>query len=141
MDRYCNILLIEDRAEDALLLKRALQQKPGLNVVWHAKDGDEAIAYLDGSGAYSDRRTHPMPDLIILDLRLPNRNGFEVLEWLQTKTPRPRVGVFTISEDPSDERRAYELGADLFQTKTFEPAAIARFLHFLELLTCKTQDH
>src|SRR3954447_23770431 len=119
MSRECKVLIVDDSDEDVLLLKRGLSRFPHMKVVWRAKDGAEAIDYLGGSGEYSDRDKHPWPDLVLLDLRMPNADGFLVLEWAQGKRPRPLIGVLTSSNNPSDHRRAQELGADLLETKQF----------------------
>src|SRR5688572_10935023 len=89
------ILLVEDSEDDAFFLARALKSHNRFVVIHHAKDGEEAVAYLTGDAKFSDRARFPFPDLMILDLKMPNKNGFEVLEAIQGKTPRPRVMVYT----------------------------------------------
>jgi CheY-like chemotaxis protein len=76
MKRHCKILLVEDRDEDALLFRRAVESKSQFKVIAEAKNGDEAIAYLEGTGAYRNREKYPFPDVVILDLKLPSRSGF-----------------------------------------------------------------
>ena len=87
------LLLVEDSEDDVVLLKRALKRYPEIGLVGSAEDGDIAIGYLSGSGEYADRAKHPLPDLMILDLKMPRRNGLEVLEWMRDLKPRPRVAV------------------------------------------------
>jgi CheY-like chemotaxis protein len=125
------LLLVDDSEDDVLLFRRALQRYPELRVVARAADGDEAIAYLNGSGKYADRAQHPLPDVMVLDLKMPRRNGLEVLEWMHDLKPRPRVAVFTTSMLDSDKKQAMQLGADLYQQKTCEPDTFDRFAHWV----------
>ncbi len=71
------ILIVEDDSNDALLLQRAFRKASMLNPLQMVGDGEEAIAYLSGQGAYADRERHPLPVLILLDLKLPRRSGHE----------------------------------------------------------------
>src|SRR5205814_10632877 len=82
-------------------------------------DGFEAIHYLEGCGPYSDRAQFPHPALLLLDLRLPRANGFEVLGWIRQ---RPEwitlpVIILTASMNQSDMKLAYDLGANFFLGK------------------------
>jgi CheY-like chemotaxis protein len=111
------ILLAEDRDADAELLKHAFLQAGITNPIVVVPDGDEAIRYLEGLGPYKDS---PLPILLLLDLKMPNSNGFEVLRWIRGHPMlKPlRVLVLTVSESIYDVRRAYELGANSFMIKT-----------------------
>lgn len=95
--------------------RRAL---PGLDVRV-AGDGREGIAYLAGNPPFQDRRSHPVPSLIILDLLMPQMDGFAVLEWLleQPAAARVPVVVLTSSEKPDHEGRSLEMGAKAFYRK------------------------
>lgn len=132
----CNLLLVDDSEDDIYLLQRALARHPEFHIVGHASDGDVAIDYLSGTGEFADRERHPLPDLMILDLKMPGRDGYEVLEWIRSKSPRPRVAVFTASALDTDKTRSTQLGADLFQTKSFEIDSLDRFITRLYSL-CK----
>ena len=125
------MLLVEDSNDDVFFFKRALQRHPTIHLVGIAPDGDVAIAYLSGSGKYADRKQYPCPDVMVLDLKMPRRNGFDVLEWLKGRTARPRAAVFSTSVLPEDKERAEKLGADLFQSKTFEAEVFDRFVQWL----------
>src|SRR5262249_33105193 len=83
------------------------------------RDGAQVLAYLKGEGRYSDRSRYPFPMLLLLDLRMPKVNGFEVLTWLQTHTEAGHlpVAIMTSSADEPDIDRAYELGADSYLIK------------------------
>jgi CheY-like chemotaxis protein len=116
------ILLAEDNDDDVLTLCRALR-RAGIEVPLQVvDDGDEAIAYLRGVGKFANRAEYPLPDLFLLDLRMPGRDGFEVLEWLrqQPSLAPLRTIVLTTSEDISDVDRAYALGANSFLTKPMD---------------------
>jgi CheY-like chemotaxis protein len=132
----CNLLLVDDSEDDIYLLQRALVRHPQFHVVGHASDGDAAIEYLSGVGDFADRERHPLPDLMVLDLKMPGRDGYDVLEWIRGKSPRPRVAVFTASSLETDKTRSTQLGADLFQTKAFDMGSLDRFITRLYSL-CK----
>lgn len=118
MNPLKTILQVEDDSNDVLLLRHALHKagiRCDLNVV---ADGREAINYLQGTGNYSDRMKFPMPDLVLLDLKLPRVKGFEVLEWIRhTLGSRLIVVVLTASALETDIEKAYALGANAFLTK------------------------
>ena len=116
------ILLAEDSADDVDMFRRAFKQaciEAPLHIV---SDGDEAIAYLTGEGKFANRAEFPLPDLFLLDLKMPRKNGFEVLAWLRTHpTLCPlRTVVLTTSEDIKDVTRAYAFGANSFLTKPLD---------------------
>src|SRR3954462_1804783 len=79
------ILLVDDCEDDRLLIRRGLKQLCGLQIVGEAEDGQAAIDYLGGKGAYMDRARFPVPDTILLDLNMPGLDGFDVLRWLQSQ--------------------------------------------------------
>lgn len=114
------ILLVEDDANDARLLKRAFD-KAGLSVpVVRVEHGDDAVAYLRGEHQFVDRSVYPMPGIILLDLKLPRRSGLEVLEWVRQSSSECRrlpVVILSSSDDPGDINRSYELGANSYLTK------------------------
>jgi CheY-like chemotaxis protein len=118
------ILLVEDNEEDIVLLKRAFRNAHVANPLRVVKDGEEAIRYLAGNGTYADRARHPMPFLLLLDLRLPKLSGFEVLAWIrdQPELAELIVIVLTGSDHVPDMTKARELGANSYLVKpgTFE---------------------
>lgn len=123
MNTPLGILVAEDELGDILLLQRAFE-KAGVRTPVHiAQDGQEVMDYLTGSPPFSDPVAHPLPALLLLDLKLPVVNGFELIEWLR-KEPRLShmiIVVFSASEDPEDINRAYELGANSYIIKPREP--------------------
>ncbi len=119
-----NVLLVaEDDASDALLLARALRRASSAFQMVHVSNGDDLIDYVQGRGAYVDRIQHPKPTLILLDLKMPKKDGFAVLRWRQ-ETPdgyRLPVIVFSSSALPQDINRAYSLGANSYVVKSTAP--------------------
>lgn len=113
------ILLAEDDENQVLFVKRAFHHAGLLNPLFVVEDGEQAIAYLKGEGKYSNRDEYPLPCLLLLDLKMPNKNGFEVLEWIrrQPGLSALRVVVLTTSDQVHDVNRAYQLGANSFLTK------------------------
>jgi len=127
------ILLAEDNENDVVMLRRAARQAKFTNPVQVVEDGEEAIAYLLGDRKYADRRRYPLPGLLLLDLKMPRRNGFEVLQWLreQPDFAQLQVIVLSSSDEISDINRAYELGANSFLVK---PMFFSEFVGMLEAL-------
>lgn len=113
------ILLVEDDESDVIFLKRAFQKTGIAHPLRVAEDGRKAISYLSGDGEYADRTRHPLPTHVLLDLKLPEKSGFEVLEWIR-KTPTLgalHVSILTSSSEGRDLRRARDLGADCYLVK------------------------
>jgi CheY-like chemotaxis protein len=107
------ILHVEDESNDHLLVKIAFRKAELQVNLQIAEDGDEAIAYLNGNGVYSDRSSYPLPNLILLDLRLPRKSGLEFLNWMQSQPALKTLPVVTLSssEQPDDRDKACAQGA------------------------------
>src|ERR1700728_5476953 len=106
------VLLVEDSENDMFLMKMACQRTGIPHSLQIVNDGDEAIKYLMGKDGYSDRLSHPLPDLIFLDIKMPKRDGHEVLAWIRAQ-PAFRilpVVMLTGSTQREDIDRAYKLG-------------------------------
>jgi len=135
------ILVVEDDADDALLLQRALGRSSFAMPVQFVRDGQEAVDYLEGRDPFMDRRRHPLPSLILLDLKMPRMDGFEVLEWLRQQPVLGRLLVVVLSASPREEdiNRAYALGANSYLVKPNDSAQLNELVMRLEkywLLTC-----
>jgi len=116
------ILLVEDNPDDEALTLRALKKNNIRNEVVIARDGVEAIDYLFGTGAHAGRDLSIMPQVILLDLKLPKMDGFEVLERIRSaeSTQYLPVVILTTSSEDQDRIRGYDLGANSFVRKPVE---------------------
>jgi two-component system, response regulator len=116
------ILLVEDNPDDEALTLRALKKNNIRNEVLVARDGVEAVEYLFGTGAYAGRDLSQQPQVILLDLKLPKMDGFEVLERIRSSdvTKRLPVVILTTSNEDQDRVRGYGLGANSFVRKPVE---------------------
>jgi CheY-like chemotaxis protein len=114
-----NILLVDDREDDVIFFRRAFKSADLHHSITHVRDGDEAIKYLSRQAPYTDEVVYPVPDVVVLDLKMPKKDGFEVLQWLRDENrlkPAPVV-VLTSSDRDDDKKRAKELGAGSYYTK------------------------
>lgn len=113
------ILLVEDNEDDAFFMRQALKDAGVQNALQHVEDGRAAIDYLAGNGAFADRQKFPMPASVFLDLKMPHKDGFEVLRWVraQPEFMKLPVIVLTSSSEPVDIKRSYQLGANSFAVK------------------------
>jgi len=116
------ILLVEDDPNDVVLIQRAFQKAGLHNSLKLVRNGDEAIEYLSGQEGYADREQFPLPFLILLDLKMPGTDGFEVLAWARNTPSLKRllIVVLTSSNLQSDVDKAYELGANSYLVKPVE---------------------
>jgi CheY-like chemotaxis protein len=95
--------------------------------VYWVGDGTEAMAYLEGDGKFNDRAEHPLPDLIVLDLKLPRMGGFDFLRWLKERPALSQpVLVFTVSANAEDKARALAEGAVGYFVKPRDFEALVR---------------
>ncbi len=119
MSSSATLLIAEDDENDLFFLQRAFESVNVKNPLQIVRDGQEAIEYLSGVGAFADRIKFPLPRLFLLDLKMPRKTGMEVLEWL-SEQPELRclpVVVFSSSANRKDVERAYALGANGFVVK------------------------
>lgn len=127
-NRQFTVLLVEDDLNDIFLVKRAFKIAKVRNPLQVVTDGQEAIHYLSGNGRYADRETHPLPKLIVMDIKMPRRSGFEVLEYVKGGDGhllrRIPIVIVSSSESPSDINRAYELGANAYMVKPVDYRAV-----------------
>jgi CheY-like chemotaxis protein len=116
--RQC-ILLVDDSENDLALAEVAFRRAGFTNRLQMVRDGEEAIAYLGGNGDYRDRTQFPLPSVVLLDLKMPRKSGFDVLKWLREQPGLGRIPVIvlTASMEIEDVKRAHELGASSFLVK------------------------
>ena len=132
---YRTILLAEDNPDDVLLIQRAFRKARLPYPLHQVGNGEEAINYLDGKGIYANRQQHPLPGLLLLDLKLPRTSGMEVLAWLKAQPGLAQlpVVVFTSSREDTDIQRAYELGANSYLVKPVSFDALLEMVQTLGL--------
>jgi len=115
------VLMVDDSDDDGALTEFAFQKLKQFRLVGRATDGNQAIAYLKGEGHYANRLLHPFPDVLLLDLRMPRVDGFEVLSWLKTQSFSDlKIIVLSGSDYVDDIGRALELGAHYYLTKPLQ---------------------
>ena len=124
------ILLAEDDDNDVFFMRRALDKSQVEFPLQVVTDGQQAIDYLGGEGKFSDREQFPIPSVILLDLKMPFRDGFDVLAWIRTQSSLEGipVAVLTSSAEERDRRRAKELGANAYFVKPPRPETIAEIV-------------
>lgn len=112
-------LLVEDNDDHVILIRRAFAKSKVVNPLQVVRTGEDAIAYLQGTGRFSNRAEFPLPSVILLDLKLTGIDGFEVLRWIrqQPGLRAMRVVVLTSSSEIRDVNLAYQLGANSFLVK------------------------
>jgi two-component system, chemotaxis family, response regulator Rcp1 len=129
--RPIDILLVEDNPGDVRLTKEALRDAKVLNEIYVARDGVEAMQFVHNEGSFSNA---PMPDLILLDLNLPKKDGREVLSEIK-KDPKLKhipVVVLTTSKADEDIVRTYNLHANAYITKPVDLNRFVEIMHALE---------
>jgi CheY-like chemotaxis protein len=116
---HAPILAAEDEETDALLLAMAFKKAGLPNALVIVRDGQEAVDYLAGQPPYADRSRHPLPGLLLLDLKMPRMNGFEVLEWLAARPDFKDLPVVVLSSSAyeSDVAKALGMGAREYRVK------------------------
>ncbi len=121
MNAAFTILLAEDNEDDVFLLKTALGKAGISHPIQAVTDGEKAISYLKGENEYADRSRYPMPHLFLLDIKMPLKNGLEVLAWLRSNSDnglkRLPVIIMSASDIQQDIDRAYELGVNAYLVK------------------------
>lgn len=119
MNKPAHILLVEDNRMDIELTLDAFHEAKLLNTIHVASNGQEALDYLFGRGPYADRNAFPLPNLVLLDLKLPGIDGFEVLRQIKSTTILKRlpVVILTSSKEEGDRALSYDRGANSYLVK------------------------
>jgi len=128
------ILLVEDDDNDVLFVRSAFKKAELSNPLQVVSDGQKAVDYLEGLDEYADRSAHPLPYLVLLDINLPHKTGFEVLQWIREQ-PAVRtltVVVLTSSTAEIDAQQAYLLGANSYVVKPSNPDKLREFMKALK---------
>lgn len=124
------VLLVDDDQNDVLLIQRAMKTAGLSYPVIFRHDGEEAIEYLSGRPPYSDRTKHPLPTLVLLDIKMPKMTGFDVLTWLQNQPGLAKIPVviLTASVREEDENEAEKLGAVGYRTKPVDFGELVKII-------------
>lgn len=141
MEKNVNILLVDDNDDDAFFVERAFQTTGIEANIARCIDGQEAISYLENKPPFSQATFHPRPDLVLLDLKLPVKDGLDVLAWIRKNETFSNliVVVLTSSAEKRDIERAYMLHANAYITKPGSLQTmvdLARAIHLCWLQTC-----
>lgn len=119
MNRQVQLLLVEDNHMDVVLTVDAFREAKLMNKINVARNGKEALDYLFGRNEYANRQLYPMPDLILLDLKMPGIDGFEVLRQIKSTEILKRIPVIvlTSSKEEGDRSLSYDMGANSYLLK------------------------
>ena len=133
MNEKQTILLVDDSENDLLLMRMTFKEAEFNNPLQEVHNGEEAIAYVQGEGPYSDRTKFPLPAVVLLDLNMPKKNGFDVLDWVRTQPALKRITIIilTASRRSDDVKQAYSLGVNSFLVK---PATIEKLVQMVGCL-------
>ena len=128
------ILHVEDEANDVDLVALAFRKTGSPAAIQVVSDGEQAIDYLSGVGAYADRQLYPLPTLLLLDIKLPRLSGLELLGWLRGRDDLRRLPVVMLASSPqmSDVNKAYHLGANSYLVK---PSALQELIDMIKKLS------
>src|SRR6267378_7694 len=140
MTKSAPILVADDEQNDIFFLRRAFQ-KAGLDaLIFDVADGEEAEKYLAGDDDFGDRSRYPIPSLLVLDIKMPKRDGFDVLRWLQTREDLKNLTVVMLSSSSheSDMQKARELGARDYFVK---PSDFDKLTELVQNLAERWLDH
>lgn len=137
------VLLVEDDPDDRLIAQHAFERiAPGIRLKISV-DGEAAVAYLSGEGAYSCRAEYPLPQVVLLDLKLPRKSGLEVLQWIRGQAALHDLPVFILSssQERGDIERAYAFGANSYLVKQADIRAIRLLVRGLEAYAGMVAGH
>ena len=135
------ILLVENSEDDIILITRAFERAGLKHRIQAVTSGLDAIAYLKGEVPYIDRLKYPFPDLVLLDIKMPLTDGFDVLRWIRRQPAFAKLCVvmLTSSDEIQDVNLAYQLGANSFLVKPLDFWNAAELCRSLDLLLAKAQ--
>ncbi len=128
------ILLVEDQEDDVILIRKAFELGQILSPLFVVRSGEEARAYLAGEGKYLNREEYPLPDLMLLDIKMPGSDGFDVLRWVRAQSGFSSLVVvmLTSSDRVYDVNQAYKLGANSFLVKPLDFENYIQTCHVLK---------
>ena len=130
------VLVAEDDENDVLILRMAFEQAGVARSLVAVRDGQEAVDYLCATPPYSDRSAHPLPALLILDLKMPRMSGFDVLAWLASRPDFKNLPAIVLSSSACDQdiARARQLGARDYLVKPHLISDWVKVVHAIDKL-------
>lgn len=133
MNKKQTILLVDDSENDLLLMRAAFKMAECNSLLQEVRNGEEAIAYLKGEGLYCDRNQFPLPVVMLMDLNMPKKNGYDVLAWVRAQPVLRRLAIIilTASMRGEDVERAFDLGATSFLVKPSNLGTLAAMMRCL----------
>jgi CheY-like chemotaxis protein len=133
MSKRQNILLVDDSENDLFLMRKAFKKAEFNIPLYEVHNGEEAIAYLKGDDPFGDRKQFPLPTLVLLDLNMPGKNGFDVLTWVRTQSGLKRLSIVTLSASMrmEDIERAFDCGTNSFLVKPSSLEALVEMIRCL----------
>jgi len=134
------ILLAEDEEDYVLLIQEAFREAKVPTALHIVPTGKDLKLYLEGQGKYANRDEYPLPDLLVVDIKLPGYSGLEVLAWMRSEPGLSglRVVVLTSSERLKDVNEAYRLGANSFLVKPYDLQKLVSMAKLIEEFWLKT---
>jgi len=119
MNQSQTVLLVDDSDDDLFLMRMGFKKVEFRAPVQEVRNGEEAIRYLAGEGAYANRLQFPYPTVVLLDLNMPLKSGFDVLAWIKAHALLKPCSVIVLSASnrPEDIQRAFQLGANSYLVK------------------------
>ena len=138
------ILLAEDDENDIVLTRRAFQKAGLESKLFVVRNGEEAIKYLAGEGAYADRDKHPLPNLVITDLKMPKKTGTELIQWIRDNPNLRGLQVFVLSATNEQDRVKLPVEPDAYLKKSVDgdelDAMVKGLARFVEELQSSLQS-
>jgi CheY-like chemotaxis protein len=127
------ILLVEDSRDDAFFLRRAFVKAGLSHAIVDVRNGQQAVNYLSGHALFADRSLYPLPKLVLVDLKMPLMDGFELLTWVQSRPELKQLPVVVISSSPlpTDKEKAILLGARDYFVKPHDPEQLVQIVEAL----------
>lgn len=127
------VLLVEDNDNDVFMMQMACEGTGLPHLFKVVPDGDAAVDYLAGAGAFADRSAHPKPDVVFLDIKLPKRDGHQVLKWIRARPELKNLPVIMLtgSDQLGDVNQAYQLGATSYLQKITDPAEFGQAVRII----------
>ena len=133
------ILLVENNQDDILLILRAFQRAGVTRRIQPVTSGIDAVDYLQGKPPYGDREKYPLPAMVLLDIKMPGMDGFEVLAWIRQQWEffELCVVMLTSSDHIRDVNEAYHLGANSFLVKPLDFENAGELARSLDVVLAK----